>query len=131
MILIFDGVNLHLLENVSLCLHSFSNRRPGVRHSTFESLRLGRSSQSIAFGFLSFWDSLNFLFLDKKLNSVIHGFTPVRRANHYMSSLKEGSTVKVDHFEVARCSSMYTITDHPFLVRFISLTIIDEVITSF
>ncbi|KAH0890251.1 LOW QUALITY PROTEIN: hypothetical protein HID58_052680, partial [Brassica napus] len=34
--------------------------RPGVRHSTFESLRLGRSSQSIAFGFLRFWDSLNF-----------------------------------------------------------------------
>ncbi|KAF3527883.1 hypothetical protein DY000_02036201 [Brassica cretica] len=51
------------------------------------------------------------------------------RANHYMPSLKEGSIVKVDHFEVARCSSMYTITDHPFLIRFISLTIIDEVIT--
>ncbi|WZZ30990.1 hypothetical protein YC2023_014391 [Brassica napus] len=33
---------------------------PGVRHSTFESLRLGRSSQSIAYGFLRFWDSLNF-----------------------------------------------------------------------
>ncbi|CAN6823275.1 unnamed protein product [Brassica oleracea] len=32
----------------------------GVRHSTFESLRLGRSSQSIDFGFLRFWDSLNF-----------------------------------------------------------------------
>ncbi|KAH0899041.1 hypothetical protein HID58_048609, partial [Brassica napus] len=37
-----------------------SNRRPGVRHSTFESLCLGRSSQSIASGFLHFWDSLNF-----------------------------------------------------------------------
>uniref|UniRef100_A0A0D3DBG4 Uncharacterized protein n=1 Tax=Brassica oleracea var. oleracea TaxID=109376 RepID=A0A0D3DBG4_BRAOL len=60
MILIFDEPNLHLLENVSLCLSSFSNRRPAVRHSTFESLRLGRSSQSIAFGFLRFWDSLNF-----------------------------------------------------------------------
>uniref|UniRef100_A0A0D3D710 Replication protein A 70 kDa DNA-binding subunit B/D first OB fold domain-containing protein n=1 Tax=Brassica oleracea var. oleracea TaxID=109376 RepID=A0A0D3D710_BRAOL len=140
MILIFDEPNLHLLENVSLCLSSFSNRRPGVRHSTFESLRLGRSSQSIAFGFLRFWDSLNFnkdkkfvgikvLFLVEKINFVIHGFTPVRRANHYMSSLKEGSIVKVDHFEVARCSSIYTITDHPFLICFISLTIIDEVIT--
>ncbi|WZZ73765.1 hypothetical protein YC2023_085135 [Brassica napus] len=41
----------HLLENVSLCLSSSSNRRPGVRHSTFESLRLGCSSQSIASGF--------------------------------------------------------------------------------
>ncbi|KAH0896614.1 hypothetical protein HID58_046182 [Brassica napus] len=58
-------------------MKSSSNRRPGVRHSTFESLRLGRSSQSIASGFLCFWDSLNFkkdrefvgitvLFLDEK-----------------------------------------------------------------
>uniref|UniRef100_A0A0D3BJ01 DUF223 domain-containing protein n=1 Tax=Brassica oleracea var. oleracea TaxID=109376 RepID=A0A0D3BJ01_BRAOL len=77
----------------------------GARHSTFESLRLGRS------------------------NSVTHGFTPVGRANHYMSSLKADSIVKVDRFEISRCSSMYKITDHPFLIRFISLTIIDEVIT--
>nr|VDC95078.1 unnamed protein product [Brassica oleracea] len=81
-------------------------RQTGVRYSTFESLRLGRS------------------------NFVIHGFTPVGRANHYMPSLKAGSIVKVDRFEVSRCSSMYKITDHPFLVRFISLTIIDKVITS-
>ncbi|KAL0898480.1 hypothetical protein Bca101_082441 [Brassica carinata] len=32
----------------------------GIRHSTFESLRLGRSSQSIVVGLLRFWDSLNF-----------------------------------------------------------------------
>ncbi|CAN6885238.1 unnamed protein product, partial [Brassica oleracea] len=87
-----------------LCLSSFSNRRPGVRHSTFESLRLGRSSQSIASGFLRFWNFLNFkkdkefvgitvLFLDEN-------FTPVGRVNHYMPSLKEGSIVKVDHFEL-------------------------------
>ncbi|KAF2600842.1 hypothetical protein F2Q68_00008245 [Brassica cretica] len=62
-------------------------------------------------------------------NFAIHGFTPVGRANHYRPSLKEGSIVKVDHFEVARCSSMHTIIDHPFLIHFISLTIIDEVIT--
>uniref|UniRef100_A0A0D3ALS2 DUF223 domain-containing protein n=1 Tax=Brassica oleracea var. oleracea TaxID=109376 RepID=A0A0D3ALS2_BRAOL len=124
----------------SSLMKSSSNRRPGVRHSTFESLRLGRSSQSIASGFLCFWDSLNFkkdrefvgitvLFLDEKVNYVIHGFTPVKRANHYMPSLKADSIVKVDRFEVARCSSMYKITDHPFFIRFISLTIIDEVIT--
>uniref|UniRef100_A0A0D3A8B3 Uncharacterized protein n=1 Tax=Brassica oleracea var. oleracea TaxID=109376 RepID=A0A0D3A8B3_BRAOL len=87
-----------------------SNWRPGVRHSTFESLRLGFSSQSIASGFLRFWDSLNFkkdrefvgitvLFLDENVNSVIHGFTPVGRANHYMPSLKAYSIVKVDRFE--------------------------------
>uniref|UniRef100_A0A0D2ZTD4 Uncharacterized protein n=2 Tax=Brassica oleracea TaxID=3712 RepID=A0A0D2ZTD4_BRAOL len=44
--------------------------------------------------------------------SVIRGFTPVGRANHYRPSLKAGSIVKVDHFEVARSSSMYKITDH-------------------
>ncbi|KAF3578890.1 hypothetical protein DY000_02031964 [Brassica cretica] len=57
---------------------SSSNQRPGVHHSTFESLCLGRSSQSIASGFLRFWDSLNFkkdmefegitvIFLDEKI----------------------------------------------------------------
>ncbi|WZZ24575.1 hypothetical protein YC2023_007976 [Brassica napus] len=118
-----------------------ASRRPGVRHSTFESLRLGRSSQSIASDFLRFWDSQNFkkdrefvgitvLFLDEKVNSVIHGFTPVRRANHYKSSLKADSIVKGDRFEVVMCSNMYKITDHSFLICFISPTIIDEVITS-
>nr|ABD64926.1 hypothetical protein 24.t00073 [Brassica oleracea] len=108
-----------------------SNRRPSVRHSTFEFLRLGRSSQSIASGFHRLWDFLNFK-KDKEFenhDSMIHGFTPVGRANHYMSSLKADSIVKVDLFEVARYSSMYKITDHSFLIRFISLTIIDEVIT--
>ncbi|KAL0669216.1 hypothetical protein Bca4012_031920 [Brassica carinata] len=97
---------------------------PGVCHSTFESLCLGRSSQSIAAGLLRFWDSLNF----KKDNSMIHGFIPAGRANHYMPSLKADSIVKVDSFEVARCPSMHKITDHPFLIRFIPPTIIDEVI---
>ncbi|WZZ66937.1 hypothetical protein YC2023_078307 [Brassica napus] len=69
------------------------------------------------------------LFLDEKVNSVIHGFTLVGHANHYMLSLKEGSIVKIDRFAVARCSSKHKIMDLPFLIRFISLTIIDEVIT--
>ncbi|KAL0836048.1 hypothetical protein Bca101_087937 [Brassica carinata] len=45
------------------------------------------------------------LFLDEKVNSVIHGFTPVGRASHYMPSLKVDSIVKVDRFEVARLQS--------------------------
>ena len=60
---------------------------------------------------------------------MIHGFTPVGRADHYMPSLKAGSIVKVVRFEVARGSSMYKIIDHPVFIRFISPTIIDEVIT--
>ncbi|KAH0905042.1 hypothetical protein HID58_044545 [Brassica napus] len=62
-------------------MENSSNRRPGVHHSTFEFLPLGHSSQSIASGFLRFWDSLNFkkgrefvgitvLFLDEKVNVV-------------------------------------------------------------
>uniref|UniRef100_A0A0D3CE82 Uncharacterized protein n=1 Tax=Brassica oleracea var. oleracea TaxID=109376 RepID=A0A0D3CE82_BRAOL len=61
-----------------ICSPLSSNQRPGVRHSTFESLCLGRSSQSIASGFLRLWDSLSFkkdrefvgitvLFLDEKI----------------------------------------------------------------
>ncbi|KAF3546101.1 hypothetical protein DY000_02007645 [Brassica cretica] len=116
-------------KNISLCLSSSSTGLPGVRHSIFESLRLGLSSQSIASGLLRLWDSLNFnkdteftgitiLFLDENVNSVIHGLIPAQRA-----------IVKVDRFEVVRCSSMYKKTDNPFLIRFISPTIIDEVIT--
>nr|VDD38169.1 unnamed protein product [Brassica oleracea] len=69
------------------------------------------------------------LFLDEKVNSVIHEFILSGRANHYMPSLKAGFIVKVDRFEVVRCSSMYKIIDHSFLICFISPTIIDEVIT--
>uniref|UniRef100_A0A0D3AVE5 DUF223 domain-containing protein n=1 Tax=Brassica oleracea var. oleracea TaxID=109376 RepID=A0A0D3AVE5_BRAOL len=69
------------------------------------------------------------LFLDEKVNSVIHGFISAGRANHYMPSLKVSSIVKDDRFEVARWSSMYKIIDHSFLIRFISPTIIYEVIT--
>ncbi|KAL0677871.1 hypothetical protein Bca4012_005852 [Brassica carinata] len=70
------------------------------------------------------------IFLDEKVNFVIHGLISVGRANHCMPSLKAGSIVKVVRFEVARCSSMYKIIDHPFLIHFIPPTIIDEVITS-
>uniref|UniRef100_A0A0D3DCY8 Uncharacterized protein n=1 Tax=Brassica oleracea var. oleracea TaxID=109376 RepID=A0A0D3DCY8_BRAOL len=64
------------------------NRRLGVRHSTFESLRLGRSCHSIASGFLQFWDSLNFkkdrdfvgitvLFLDENGSALTKEITRV------------------------------------------------------
>ncbi|KAG2320392.1 hypothetical protein Bca52824_013605 [Brassica carinata] len=39
------------------------------------------------------------LFLDEKI--PIHMFTLAGRANHYMSSLKAGSIVKIDRFEVS------------------------------
>uniref|UniRef100_A0A0D3CHS9 Uncharacterized protein n=1 Tax=Brassica oleracea var. oleracea TaxID=109376 RepID=A0A0D3CHS9_BRAOL len=79
---------------------------PGVRHSTFVSLRLGRSSQSIASCLLRFWDSLNF-----------------KKDNEFMGIMVFFLDEKIS------CSSMYMIIDHPFLIRFISPTIIDEVIT--
>ncbi|KAL0748276.1 hypothetical protein Bca101_030278 [Brassica carinata] len=88
---------------------------PGVRHSTFK-----KDSE---------FKGITVLFFDEKVNSVIHGFIPAGRANHYMSSLKVGSIVKIDRFGVVRFSSMYKITDHSFLIRFISPTINDEVIT--
>ncbi|KAF3594725.1 hypothetical protein DY000_02023026 [Brassica cretica] len=60
---------------------------PDVHHSTFESLRLGRSSQP-----------------------------------------PTSSLLRFPELQERQCSSMYKITDHPFLIRFISPTI-DEVIT--
>ncbi|KAH0910455.1 hypothetical protein HID58_033776, partial [Brassica napus] len=61
-----------LLENFSLCLPSSSNRRPGVCPSIFESFRLSRSSQSIAYGFLASGKDREFvrikvLFFDEKI----------------------------------------------------------------
>ncbi|WZZ44191.1 hypothetical protein YC2023_040450 [Brassica napus] len=76
---------------------------PDVRHSTFESSRLGRSSQSITVGLLRFWDSLNF---KKDIEFIGITFILAGRANHYKPSLKVGSIVKVDRFEVARCSNV-------------------------
>ncbi|WZZ89739.1 LOW QUALITY PROTEIN: hypothetical protein YC2023_118318 [Brassica napus] len=70
----------------------------GVCHSTFESLRLGCSSQSIVSGFLRFWDSLN-LKIDREFVGITVLFLDEK------------------------------ITDHLFPICFISLTIIDEVIT--
>uniref|UniRef100_A0A0D3D388 Uncharacterized protein n=1 Tax=Brassica oleracea var. oleracea TaxID=109376 RepID=A0A0D3D388_BRAOL len=107
-------------------------------HSTFDALRLGRSAQMIVGRLLRFWDSKNIkkqgefmgitlLFLDEK-NSVIHGFIPAGRAPFYRPSLRAGSVVRVSRFEVARCTNMYKITDHPFVIRFIPQTTIAEVI---
>ncbi|KAF3604978.1 hypothetical protein DY000_02044783 [Brassica cretica] len=75
---------------------------PGIRHSTFESLRVGRSSQSIASNLLAYgipWTLRKTVSLwESRFSSLMK-----RRANHYMPSLKAGSIVKVDRFEVARC----------------------------
>ncbi|KAL0802883.1 hypothetical protein Bca101_058059 [Brassica carinata] len=50
-------------------------------------------------------------------------------SNIASKAIFESRIVKVDRFEVARCSRMYKITDHSFLICFIPPTIIDEVIT--
>ncbi|XP_013617165.1 PREDICTED: uncharacterized protein LOC106323621 [Brassica oleracea var. oleracea] len=111
-----------------------------VAHSAFDALRLGRSAQFIVGRLLRFWDSKNIkkqgefmgitlLLLDEK-NSVIHGFIPSGRSPYYRRLLKAGSVVRVSSFEVARCTNMYKITDHPFVIRFIPQTTIDEVVAN-
>ncbi|KAF3538030.1 hypothetical protein F2Q69_00024688 [Brassica cretica] len=135
----FVGITvLFLDENVNPVIHGFTpvgranhympSLKAGsiVKVDRFE-MWLGKSVLSRALA--SPKKQLESLSVFSLIHSVIHGFTPVGRANHYMPSLKAGSIVKVDRFEVSRCSSMYKITNHPFLIRFISLTIIDEVIT--
>ncbi|WZZ85722.1 hypothetical protein YC2023_114301 [Brassica napus] len=89
---------------------------------------LGKSNLSKALTLAK--TQLESLSVSSLIYSVIHRFIPAGRANHYMPSLKAGSIVKDDRFDVAECSSMYKIIDHPFLIRFISPTIIYEVITS-
>ncbi|KAL0731241.1 hypothetical protein Bca4012_027335 [Brassica carinata] len=100
----------------------------------------GRSHQFIVGRLLRFWDSRNvkkqgefmgitLLLLDEK-NSVIHGFITAARSPYYRPFLKAGSIVRVSSFEVAKCTNMYKITDHPFLIRFIPQTTIHEVVDS-
>lgn len=50
-------------------------------------------------------------------------------ANHYRSSVVAGSIVKVDRFQFARCSHMYKITEHQYVIRFIPSTTVEEVRT--
>ena len=58
------------------------------------------------------------------------GFIPAARSPYYRPLLKVGSVVRVSRFEVARCTNMYKITDHPFVIRFIPQTTIDEVVAN-
>ncbi|KAF2533414.1 hypothetical protein F2Q70_00029155 [Brassica cretica] len=99
-----------------------ANAAAAIANSTFDSLRLGRSAQSVVGRLIRFWDSQNInkngefmgittLLLDE-LDSVIHGFIPANRANQYRSSLKTGSIVRLDRFEVARVAHMYKIIEH-------------------
>ncbi|CAN7033748.1 unnamed protein product [Brassica oleracea var. botrytis] len=110
-----------------------------VGNPTFDSLRLGRSAQSVVGRLIRFWDSRNIskngefmgitiLLLDE-LDSVIHGFIPANRANHYRSSLKTGSIVRLDRFDVARVAHTYKITEHQYVIRFIPSTRVVEVQT--
>ncbi|CAN6935664.1 unnamed protein product [Brassica oleracea] len=109
-----------------------------VAYSTFNSLRLGRSAQSIVGRLIWFWDTRNvhkngefmaimILLLDEQ-DSVINGFIPANLASQLRSSLKSGSIVRLNGFEVARIAHMYKITEHQFVIRFIPSTRIDEVL---
>ncbi|KAG5398172.1 hypothetical protein IGI04_019992 [Brassica rapa subsp. trilocularis] len=103
-----------------------------VPYSTFNSLHLGRSTQSIVGWLIRFWDSRNInkngefmgitILLFDELDSVIHSFIPANRASQYRSSLKSRSIVRLDRFEVARVAHMYkldapVIKSNRFLVR--------------
>ncbi|WZZ33032.1 hypothetical protein YC2023_016433 [Brassica napus] len=62
-------------------------------------------------------------------DSVIHGFIPANRANHYWFSLKTGSIVRLDRLDVARVAHTYKITEHQYVIRFIPSTRVVEVQT--
>ncbi|CAF1708274.1 unnamed protein product [Brassica napus] len=107
-------------------------------YSTFNTLRLGRSAQTIVARLIRFWDSRNIhkngefmgitILLLNEQDSVIHGFIPANRASQFRSYLKAGSIVRLDGFEVARVPHMYKITEHQFVIRFIPSTRIVEVL---
>ncbi|CAL9245681.1 unnamed protein product [Arabidopsis halleri] len=59
--------------------------------------------------------------------SVIHCFIPAARAGQFRNVLQEGRIFCVGGFEVGRCTNLYKITDHPFVIRFLPSTTIVEV----
>ncbi|KAJ4868189.1 OB-fold-like protein [Raphanus sativus] len=89
-------------------------------YSTFASLRLGRTSQTVVGRLIRFWDSTNInkngefmritLLLLDEFDSVIHDFIPVKRASQDRSSLKAGSIMRLDRFEVARTHNILLLT---------------------
>ncbi|XP_018463276.2 uncharacterized protein LOC108834437 [Raphanus sativus] len=103
-----------------------------VPYTTFDSLRLGRTAQSLVGRLIRFWDAkdidkngellgITLLLLDEN-DSVIHGFIPANRVSHYRASLESGSIVRLECFEVARVSHMYKVTEHQFVIRFLPST---------
>ncbi|CAD5327063.1 unnamed protein product [Arabidopsis thaliana] len=108
-----------------------------ANYVAFDALRLGRSTQQVVGRLLRFWDARNIkkdgqfmgivlLLLDEKC-SVIHAFIPAALASHFRQVLREGIIFNVSGFEVGRCTKLYKITDHPFLLRFLPATTIIEV----
>ncbi|VYS46106.1 unnamed protein product [Arabidopsis thaliana] len=108
-----------------------------ANYVAFDALRLGRSTQQVVGRLLRFWDARNIkkdgqfmgivlLLLDEKC-SVIHVFIPAALASHFRQVLREGIIFNVSGFEVGRCTKLYKITDHPFLLRFLPATTIIEV----
>ncbi|CAN7099672.1 unnamed protein product [Brassica rapa subsp. narinosa] len=83
-------------------------------HATFDDLGLGRSTQFIVGRVLSFGDSSNI----KKNGEFIHAAC----ANQYRVSQRTGAIVKVVRFNVGRCTNMYKIKDHPFVICLIPTT---------
>ncbi|CAD5324562.1 unnamed protein product [Arabidopsis thaliana] len=108
-----------------------------ANYVAFDALRLGRSTQQVVGRLLRFWDARNIkkdgqfmgivlLLLDEKC-SVIQAFIPAALASHFRQVLREGIIFNVSGFEVGRCTKLYKITDHPFLLRFLPATTIIEV----
>ncbi|CAH2061019.1 unnamed protein product, partial [Thlaspi arvense] len=103
-----------------------------ANYVTFDDLRLGRSTQQIVGRLLRYWDARNIkkngefmgivlLILDEK------GFIPAGRADQFRPLLREDAVFNIGIFEVGRCTNLYKITDHPFVIRFLPATTIVEI----
>ncbi|CAH2052673.1 unnamed protein product, partial [Thlaspi arvense] len=110
---------------------------------TFDDLR--RSTQQVIGRLLRFWDARNIkkngeymgivlLLLDEKLivstslNSIFY-LTPISNSgcdDQYRPQLREDAIFNIEGFEVGRCTKLYKITDHPFVLRFLASTTIAE-----
>ncbi|WZY76053.1 hypothetical protein YC2023_022437 [Brassica napus] len=87
------------------CQLRLKNQPIKINYSATSSLYSLSREYHLRFLFLFFPIKMVFLFIFLSL-SVIQRFIPSARADHYRPSLVDGSIIKLDRYEVARCTNI-------------------------
>ncbi|CAN6928817.1 unnamed protein product, partial [Brassica oleracea var. botrytis] len=107
---------LYRLRDFSSC-NGFSSLLYIDSSKVSSHLPLSLAARTVVTLLICLWDSRN---INK--NGEFMGITILLLDELYRPSLKAGSILRLDRFEVARVARMYKITEHQFLILFIPST---------